>query len=140
MASLQTGHIGLNVTDLDQSVAFYERVFGFSTRRFDGYAFLSHDGALMVTLWQQSMQSFTTDRPGLHHLSFAVPDIPAVQQVEATLRDMGVPIRDDSGVPSEVSEGGQMFFHDPDGIRLEVYSLTPGKPRVASSQPACGFF
>ncbi|WP_020524192.1 VOC family protein [Catelliglobosispora koreensis] len=140
MASLQTGHIGLNVSDLDQSVAFYERLFGFSTRRFDGYAFLNHDGVLMVTLWQQSTQSFATDRPGLHHLSFAVPDIPAVEHVEATLREMGVAIRDDSGVPSEVSESGQIFFHDPDGIRLEVYSLTPGKPRAATSQPACGFF
>ena len=32
-ACLQTGHIGLNVSDLDQSKEFYQEVFGFTAVR-----------------------------------------------------------------------------------------------------------
>ena len=30
--ALKTGHVGLNVTDLDRSLAFYGRVFGFDVQ------------------------------------------------------------------------------------------------------------
>lgn len=50
-STLQTGHIGLNVTDLDRSTAFYRSVLGLELvkegtdpeRRF---AFLGRDGRL----------------------------------------------------------------------------------------------
>ena len=57
--ALNTGHIGLNVTDLDRSIAFYQRLFDFEARTGgrDGeaeWAFLSRDGRLVLTLWRQS--------------------------------------------------------------------------------------
>ena len=41
-----TGHVGLNVADLDRSIAFYTQIFGWTVKgRGDGYAFLGDDDA-----------------------------------------------------------------------------------------------
>src|SRR5690349_1301218 len=92
-ATLQTGHIGLNVTDLDRSVAFYRRVFGFEVQdagRAAGreYATLGRDGRLMVTLWQQSPGEFAATFAGLHLLSFQVDSGDEVRAAESTLREL----------------------------------------------------
>lgn len=146
--ALQTGHVGLNVTDLARSTTFYRQVFDFEVlgeqtegdRRF---AFLGHDGTLLVTLWQQSSGAFPADRPGLHHLSFQVPDIEAVRQAEATLRELGVDLVHDGVVPhGEGASSGGVFFTDPDGIRLEIYAPSGADTAPAPTQgaPTCGFF
>lgn len=147
-ATLQAGHVGLNVSDLNRSTAFYRRVFGFDLmgEQAEGerkFAFLGRDGTLMVTLWQQSDGTFATDLPGLHHLAFQVPDIDAVRQAEAVLRELGADLVYDGVVPhGEGASSGGVFFTDPDGIRLEIYA-----PRGADSAgaptngaPTCGFF
>ena len=56
---LATGHVGLNVTDLERSVDFYRQALGFEPLGIsaDGerrYAFLGSEGVLRLTLWQQS--------------------------------------------------------------------------------------
>jgi len=146
--TLQTGHVGLNVTDLARSIAFYQRVLDLDVlaeqsggdRR---YAFLGHDGALLVTLWQQSEGDFGTDRPGLHHLSFQVADVEAVRRAEATLRELGAELVYDGIVPhGEGASSGGVFFTDPDGIRLEIYAPAGADTAPAPTQdaPTCGFF
>lgn len=146
--ALQTGHIGLNVTDLARSTAFYQRVFDFEVigeqtggdRRF---AFLGREGTLMVTLWQQSGGEFPTDRPGLHHLSFQVPDVEAVRRAEEVLRELGATLVYDGVVPhGEGASSGGVFFTDPDGIRLEIYAPSGADAAPAPTQgaPTCGFF
>ncbi|HEX6076456.1 MAG TPA: VOC family protein [Micromonosporaceae bacterium] len=145
---LQTGHVGLNVSDLARSTDFYRRVFEFDvmgeqTGGDRKFVFLGRDGTLFVTLWQQSTDVFPTDRPGLHHLSFQVPDIDAVRQAEATLRDMGAELVYDGVVPhGEGASSGGVFFTDPDGIRLEIYAPTGADTASAPTQgaPTCGFF
>jgi catechol 2,3-dioxygenase-like lactoylglutathione lyase family enzyme len=145
---LKTGHVGLNVSDLTRSTEFYRRVFDFEvmgaqTEGDRKFAFLGRDGTLFVTLWQQSTGRFPTDRPGLHHLSFQVPDIDAVHHAEATLREMGVEPYYDGVVPhGEGSSSGGIFFADPDGIRLEIYAPTGADTAAAPTQgaPTCGFF
>ncbi|NUW41255.1 VOC family protein [Nonomuraea rhodomycinica] len=146
--ALQTGHIGLNVTDLARSTAFYRRIFDFEvlSEKTEGerqFAFLGRDGKLLVTLWQQSGGAFPVDRPGLHHLSFQVPDIEAVRQAEATLRELGVQPLYDGIVPhGEGASSGGVFFTDPDGIRLEIYAPSGADTAPAPTQgaPTCGFF
>jgi len=146
--NLQAGHIGLNVTDLARSTTFYRQVFDFEVlgeqtegdRRF---AFLGHDGTLMVTLWQQSAGTFATDLPGLHHLSFQVSDIDAVRRAEATLRELGAELVYDGIVPhGEGASSGGVFFTDPDGVRLEIYAPAGADSAPAPTQdaPTCGFF
>jgi catechol-2,3-dioxygenase len=142
------GHIGLSVTDLDRSLAFYREVLELEViqQSDDGgrrFAFLGAGGRLFLTLWHQSSAGFEPRQAGLHHLAFQVPTLEAVQAVEAKLRARGIPPRYDGVVPHQ--EGGDsaaLYFTDPDGIRLEVYSPTGAAGRAApvAGAPSCGFF
>ena len=146
---LATGHIGLNVTDLDRSRDFYQRALGLAvlggsadddSRR---WAFLGRDGNVQLTLWQQSDGEFSPKSPGLHHLSFQVETIEQVREVEATLKALAVTFTHDGVVSHGFSApSGGIFFTDPDGIRLEVYAPSGALDAPAPSGPAptCGFF
>ncbi|MEU6341334.1 VOC family protein [Streptomyces sp. NPDC046977] len=145
--SLQTGHVGLNVTDLDRSLAFYQRVFGFDAAEgADGdrrWAFLSLGGALVLTLWQQSEGDFAASRPGLHHLSFQVDSVEEVRTAEDVLRELGASFAHDGVVPhGEGAPSGGIFFADPDGIRLEIFTASGADtaPAPHAEAPTCGFF
>ncbi|AQZ69831.1 unnamed protein product [[Actinomadura] parvosata subsp. kistnae] len=146
--SFQTGHIGLNVTDLEASKEFYRRVFGFAVAgesQQDGrrYAFLAQDGTLVLTLWQQSEGRFATALPGLHHLSFQVADLDAVRRAEQVIRELGAPLYHDGVVPhGEGASSGGVFFEDPDGIRLEIFAPDGAgdRPAPTTGAPTCGFF
>ena len=144
MTAYATGHVGLNVADLDRSIDFYARVFGWDLQgRGDGYAFLGDDDRLVLTLWNQSSGSFATDQPGLHHLSFQVDSIDEVEQAEQRVRELGLKLHHDGIVPhGEGASSGGIFFEDPDGIRLEIYAPSGGAtaPAPTESTPACGFF
>ena len=148
MSTLTTGHVGLNVTDLARSTAFYRQVFGFElfgeqTEGERRFAFLGREGTLMVTLWQQSGGTFATGLPGLHHLSFQVPGIEDVRRAETVLRELGADLVYDGVVPhGEGASSGGVFFTDPDGIRLEIYAPAGADATAAPTQgaPTCGFF
>ncbi|MFI5801250.1 VOC family protein [Streptomyces sp. NPDC051561] len=146
--TLTTGHVGLNVTDLDRSLAFYREVFDFEVLaegKEDGrrWAFLGRDSQLLVTLWQQSEGSFRTESPGLHHLSFQVGTIEEVNATADVLRGLNAEFTYDGVVPhGESGASGGIFFTDPDGIRLEIYAPTGADPADAPTPgaPTCGFF
>jgi Predicted ring-cleavage extradiol dioxygenase len=142
------GHIGLSVTDLDRSVAFYREVLELEViqqsaeagRRF---AFLGAGGRLFLTLWQQSSRAFEPKQAGLHHLAFQLPTLEAVQATEAKMRARGVTPHYDGVVPhQEGAESAALYFTDPDGLRLEVYSATgaAGLAAPVAGAPSCGFF
>ncbi|MFD3733388.1 VOC family protein [Streptomyces sp. NPDC058632] len=147
-AALQTGHIGLNVTDLDRSLDFYRKVFGFEIQAEGGdldraFAFLGREGRLMVTLWQQGESGYAPGSAGLHHLSFQVETIEEVRAAEEVLRDMAAEFKYDGVVPhGEGAASGGIFFTDPDGIRLEIYAPTgaDSSPAPVVAAPTCGFF
>ncbi|OLT11184.1 glyoxalase [Actinomadura sp. CNU-125] len=146
--NLQTGHVGLNVTDVDRSLPFYERVFGLEVQA-EGkeddrrWAFLGRDGRVVLTLWQQSDTAFSARTAGLHHLSFQVETIEEVKAAERVLRDLGAAFAHDGVVPhgEGVSSGG-IFFTDPDGTRLEIYAPAGADtaPAPSGTAPTCGFF
>jgi lactoylglutathione lyase len=146
--NLQTGHVGLNVTDLARSLDFYREVFDFDVmaegkeddRR---WAFLGRGSRLLVTLWQQSEGSFAANRPGLHHLSFQVDAIEDVRAIEEVLRGLGTEFTYQGVVPhGENGTSGGIFFTDPDGTRLEIYAPAGADPADAptAGAPTCGFF
>ncbi|WP_405492173.1 VOC family protein [Nocardia sp. NBC_00511] len=146
--ALATGHIGLNVTDLDRSVDFYRSALGLESLGAGGegaqrFAFLGRDGKLQVTLWQQSDGEFSVKTPGLHHLSFQVDSIDQVREVESVLKQLEVSFAHDGVVAhGEGASSGGIFFLDPDGIRLEVYAPDGAQdaPAPSGAAPTCGFF
>lgn len=147
IATLQTGHIGLNVSDLTRSKQFYQQIFGFeatleSQESGKLFVFLSQGDRLVLTLWQQSGGAFAKDRPGLHHLSFQVDSVERVREVETRVRGAGAKIYHEGIVPhAEGAASGGIFFDDPDGIRLEVFAPTGVEGHAPSgAAPTCGFF
>ncbi|MEV5975578.1 VOC family protein [Streptomyces sp. NPDC052114] len=144
----RTGHIGLNVTDLERSLAFYRDVIGYGVigegkeegRRF---AFLGEGGRPVLTLWQQADAGYAPGRAGLHHLALEVDTIEQVRQYENALREYGVEFAYDGVVPhGEGAASGGIFFHDPDGTRLEIFAASGAEEADApvESAPTCGFF
>ena len=107
------------------------------------FAFLGDDVRLVLTLWQQSEGTFQAHVPGLHHLSFEVKSIVEVQEAEQRLRRIGARLLYEGIVPhAEGASSGGIFFEDPDGVRLEIYSPTGAGDRSAptTDAPSCGFF
>jgi catechol-2,3-dioxygenase len=148
LTSLATGHVGLNVTDLDRSRAFYQSVLGLDVL-VEGkdaehrWVFLAREGQLVLTLWQQSTGTFNTAAPGLHHLSFQAEDMEQVQAVEKVVRELGATVFHDGVVAHrEGAASGGLFFADPDGIRLEVFAPSGAQdsPAPSGAEPTCGFF
>lgn len=147
-AALRTGHVGLNVTDLERSLAFYRDALGFGLLgegKEDGrrFAFLGRDGDLVLTLWQQADDPYAPRAAGLHHLAFSAGAIEEVRAYEERLRGLGVDFAYEGVVAHrEGAASGGIFFHDPDGTRLEISVPTgaEGAPAPGESAPTCGFF
>lgn len=148
VATLVTGHVALNVSDLARSQAFYEQVFGLQEQRKGSdpdkkWVFLGRDGQTLVTLFQQSTGTFRTDSPGLHHLSFQAPSVEQVVAAENVVRSLGATIFHDGLVAHmEGANSGGLFFADPDGIRLEIFAPAglQDRPAPSGDEPTCGFF
>ncbi|MFJ9582009.1 VOC family protein [Streptomyces sp. NPDC101191] len=146
--TLALGHVGLNVTDLERSLGFYGDVLGFEVlgegkeegRR---YAFLGQDGKLVLTLWQQAGGGYDSGRAGLHHLAFQAESIDHVRAAEAALTERGATFAYEGVVAhAEGAASGGIFFHDPDGTRLEI-SVPKGAEEAeapSGQAPTCGFF
>lgn len=144
----ETGHIGLNVNDLASSKEFYCDVFGFEVRgesidESRKYALLAKNGRLVLTLWQQSSVAFSNQTAGLHHLSFQAKSAEQIRKIEEKLRGRGAKmIYDGIVLHSEGARSGGIFFEDPDGIRLEIFT-TEGLENYSAPEngaSACGFF
>jgi lactoylglutathione lyase len=126
--AMQAGHVGVNVTDLARSKAFYQAVLGFevlgeSSGGGRGFVLLGDGGRVALTLWEQSHGRYDPGRPGLHHLAFQVPTLDDVRAAEERLRALGARFQYDGIVPhGEGAASGGIFFEDPDGSRLEMYA------------------
>ena len=147
--TFKTGHIGLNVNNIERAKAFYEGIFNLKIMK-EGqeqgrqFVFLGDGSAKpMLTLWQQSSKPFEHDKAGLHHLSFEVPSMDAVRTFEKRLKNHAVPFIYEGIVPhAEGPASGGIFFEDPDGIRLEIYATSGAEGACAptAGTPSCGFF
>jgi glyoxylase I family protein len=121
-------HVALTVTDLDASVAWYNRVFeaepvmhlddgGFQRKVYG----LPNGQLLGLTAHPSTAAGdrFSETRPGLDHLGFSCANRDEVTGWERRLAELGV---DHSGVV-DAPYGAVLSFKDPDGNALEFFAF-----------------
>ena len=116
------GHIVLQVRDARQSREFYVRTLGLQVAHEDldrGAVFLSfgtqhHDLALFQLATGEAPHA---TQPGLHHMAWQVGSFEELQAAHRELRQIGIPV--ESTVEHNVTRS--VYFHDPDGNRVELY-------------------
>jgi len=148
MSVQRLSHIGICVSELERSVAFYRDALGFvELSRFavsgaqsaqltgiEGGAidtvYLERDGARIELLHYPDAghQSAATPRPmnllGLTHLSLRVADLDAAV---AAITAAGGDCFDNTRIANERWGTAAVFVTDPDGLRIELLQA-PGNP------------
>ncbi|MFV1983262.1 MAG: VOC family protein [Thiohalomonadales bacterium] len=122
-------HIGLTVSKLEESAAFFTSILGWKevTRNPDYPAIFVTDGANMVTLWQSKESPenlFDKNRNiGLHHVAFQVRQEDDLMQLHESLLSNNVKIE---FAPELLRQGPakHMMCYEPSGIRIEF--IWPG--------------
>jgi len=116
------GHIVLKVRDARRSRDFYTQALGLKVAHEDfehGAVFLSfgkehHDLGLFQLATGEPPAS---SQPGLHHTAWLLGSFEELQAAHGELQRLGVPV--ESIVEHNVSRS--IYFHDPDGNRVELY-------------------
>lgn len=119
-------HAVLFVRELDRTVDFYRRAFGFDviSERPGKAAFLRaknsanhHDLGLFAT---PSQTRAPMGSPGLYHLAWEVPTIEDLARAKATLAELGALVGE-----SDHGATKSLYGRDPDGNEFEVMWLVP---------------
>ncbi len=115
----------LYVADLDRSVRFYEKIFGFqviSDFRERGCALQAGDRQVLLLFKKGASQTLPTphDGRGELHVAFATP-AEELARWEAWLAENGIPVE---GKRTWDLGGQSLYFRDPDRHLLEL--ATPG--------------
>jgi catechol 2,3-dioxygenase-like lactoylglutathione lyase family enzyme len=122
-------HIGLTVSKLEESAAFFTSILGWEeVRRNPEYpAIFVSDGSVMVTLWKTKTEPFAAfdknKNVGLHHVAFMVERESDLTMLHEKLVSQGVQIE---FAPELVRQGParHMICYEPSGIRVEF--IWPG--------------
>lgn len=116
MIRKQLDHVGLNVADLDESIAFYQDMFGFSViEKWDTpkQAFVGADSTVLGLI---EMPDYDYHTYTMAHLAFSCSKIDFPNVVEKV---QGLGLEVVSG-PKEQRGGETILFRDPSGNILEV--------------------
>jgi catechol 2,3-dioxygenase len=123
------GHILLRVADIEQSKAFYTKTLGFEMVEEDpehGGVFMSlgehgHTLDLFQAENPATIEPASPSRVGVHHIAFMVDSEAALKNAYFALEDQGIEV---VRAVDHVSQKS-IYFHDPDGNRLEIYYELP---------------
>ncbi len=130
-------HIALTVTDLDASIAWYEKVFDIKYQMEEGHkggtgkVLADEAWQLMIVLHRHDSnqaETFAETRTGLDHVGLAVPSRNDLEAWQAHLEEMGVTRSSAADRPCTQSPivdrpyGSVLVFRDPDNIQLEMFA------------------
>ena len=115
------GHVVLNVSDLEASLAFYARVVGLDVVSKDSgrkIAFMSlgvqhHDLARVA---RATGAPPAADQPGLVHFAWRLDDFAALQAAHGELVEAGIELE-----PIQHNITNSLYMRDPDGHVVELY-------------------
>lgn len=118
-------HVTLTVSDVERSVAFYQRIFGMPLRTYQGTEADWSADTIPVLAIGDGPQFIAFGRgaaPSINHFCLGMEGFDAGEVVK-TLADQGVEagvrMRADSDPPAE-----ELTFRDPDGIRVQVQDVS----------------
>jgi len=120
-------HLGLTVTDIERSKAFYMEVFGLAHAADLGAKVVLANENLLLVLnpppdASQALEndSFSEHRCGLDHVSFGVESRAVLEEAIKLFDEKGI----SHGEIKDLSEAGLpiyvLAFRDPDNIQLEL--------------------
>lgn len=127
-------HLDLVVSDLDASLAFYRGLLGpmgyvregvIAGERGEPVTYLNHladGGSVSLRQCQSGGHEVPYDRyaVGIHHIAFAAPSRQVVDERSRWLTEYGATIESGPEEYDYVPGYYAVFFHDPDGIKLEI--------------------
>lgn len=125
----QLGHIGIYVRDIDNMIAFYTRTFGMVVND-DGVS--SRPGSPRVAFLSRNAQehhqlALATGRPNdgssstINQISFRVAGLEDLRTYYPVLASAQVAELD----PRNHGNAWSIYFQDPEGNRVEIYTQTP---------------
>lgn len=119
-------HINMNVSNLDNSLSFYQNLFANTAIKESGkngfgrpYAILGIDGKLYLCLYES--EESTTESGSLNHIGINVPNF---NQVVNNLRENNYPLL--YGGVVDYPESQSVYVADPDGNEIEFSSRFGG--------------
>jgi len=119
----QVTHIALTVSDLDRSIAWYERLFASPP------FFVDDEETYRFAVWIEPMLAlhehgqrteggqFSEFRAGLDHVSFGCESRRDLEEWQARLDQLGI----ERGEIVDAFYGSGLAFRDPDHIQLEFF-------------------
>lgn len=125
--------LALNVSDLDEAVAFYSRLFGTEpAKRRPGYAnFAVAEPPLKLVLFENAE---ATDR--LNHLGVEVESTDEVGATQRRLSDDGLATSEEREVSCCYAVQDKVWVEDPDGQPWEIYTVLDDAPDLECT--VCG--
>ena len=127
-------HVSLNVSDIDRSVAFYERAFGVAaSKRRPGYAKFDLDSPALNLSMQQAA------RTGVNASHFGVQVASSADVTEARRRfeAAGLTTATEENTACCYALQDKVWIEDPDGNAWEVFVVKQDAPVMKDSASAC---
>src|SRR4051795_564249 len=118
--------LALDVDDLEESVAFYSRLFGTEPAKIrSGYA--------NFAIAEPPLKLVLLENPGrggsLNHLGVEVPDVDAVDAEQTRLASAGFASLDERGTTCCYAKQDKFWVEgSPDGERWEIYTVLADSP------------
>ena len=127
--------LALNVDDLDESVAFYSKLFGAEpAKRRPGYAnFAVAEPPLKLVLLENPGQGGS-----LNHLGVEVEDVDTVDAEQSRLAGAGLASVDERGTTCCYAKQDKFWVEGaPNGERWEIYTVLADSPSFAAAEACC---
>ena len=129
--------LALNVSDIDEAVAFYSKLFGAEpAKRQPGYAnFAIADPPLKLVLIETPESRGRGIRAALNHLGVEVEGTEEVARATSRLSGEGLAITEEHETTCCYAVQDKVWVEDPDAAPWEIYTVLADAPAEAGS---CG--
>ncbi len=134
--------LALNVSDIEEAVAFYSRLFGIGpAKRRPGYAnFAIPDPPLKLVLMENEHGRAKGLAGALNHLGVEVRTSDDVATAAGLLDDAGIATKMEDNTTCCYAVQDKVWVRDPDGVPWEVYAVlsdAPAETGIAGDHSCC---